>query len=60
MEGLAGPGEAGRGGLSGVRRGDRRDRGRQAEGAGGAVQQAAPGDRGEEQGDLQTLGGVGD
>ena len=60
MERLAGPGEAGRCRLPWVWRGDRGDRGRQAEGAGGALQQEAEGDRGAEQGDVQAPGGAGD
>ena len=56
MEGLDGPGAPGRSGLPGVRRGERRDRGRQAEGAGGALQPEAEGDRGAEQGDLPSPG----
>ena len=56
MEGLDGPGAPGRSGLPGVRRGERRDRGRQAEGAGGALQPEAEGDRGAEQGDLPPPG----
>ena len=59
VEGLAGPREAGRGGGSGVRRGERCGGGRQATGAGGELQPEAAGVRGAEQGEVATPGGAG-